>query len=108
MENTNWDFNTFQAFVLIYASHADMEFTDDEKAQIKKSISPKKFEELYAQFNNLTDYQVLELILSYKEKYFSTQAEKEHLLNEMKKLFNADGEYSSLEKELLMFLNKLL
>ncbi|MEM9548310.1 MAG: hypothetical protein AAGA77_20170 [Bacteroidota bacterium] len=108
MEIKNWDFNTFLAFLLIYASHADLEFTESEKEQIQKIISPEKFEELYAIFNNMTDYQVLELIISYKDTYFSTAAEREQIFDEMKKLFAADGDFSYLEKQLIMFLEKLL
>ncbi len=108
MSHTDWDFNEFLAFFLIYAAHADIDFSDAEKEQIKKIVSPEKFEELWAIFNNMTDYQVLELIRSYKETYFSTPKEKDHLLDEMKNLFNVDGDYSILEKEFHLFLSKLL
>lgn len=108
MDNKNWDFDTFLAFLLIYASYVDMEFSDEEKSEVKKIVSAKKFKKLHDYFKELSDYQVLEVILSYKEKYFSTENEKENLFKEMRKLFNADGDYSTLEKELLMFLGKLM
>lgn len=108
MDKNNWDFNTFLAFLLIYASHADLEFSESEKEQIKKRVSLEKFEQLHALFDDMTDYQVLELILSYKSRYFSTEEEKNTILTEMRMLFEADGEYSAFEKELAMFLEKLL
>jgi hypothetical protein len=108
MNQTDWDFNEFLAFLLIYASHVDLDFSEDEKNQILNTVSPEIFEEVYAHFNSLTDFQALKLILDYKDLYYSTKEEKEHLFEEMHELFNADGEYSALEKDLVLFLNKLM
>ncbi len=108
MNKINWDFNEFLAFLLIYASHADLDFSDEEKSKIKEIVSPEVFENIYSHFKNLTDYQALELILSYKDLYFSSENEKKHLIDEMKKIFVADGEFTSLEKDLLQFLERLM
>ena len=108
MSNLDWDSKQFLAFLLIYASHADIEFSIEEKSQIKERVSSEVFEEMYAIFNTYTDYQALEEILSYKDVYFSTPSEKEALFTEMKNLFQADGDFSILEKELLVFLDKLM
>ena len=105
---TNLDFNEFLALLLIYASHADLDFSDAEKEMIIERVSLEVFEEVYEIFNDLTDYQVLNLILSYKEIYFRTDKEKDHLVRELKDIFNADGEFSPLEKELMQFLDKLM
>ena len=108
MDHTNWDFNEFLAFLLIYASYADLEFTEDEKKQIQETVSPEVFDEIYAHFETLTDYQALELILSYRDVYFSNEEDKSVIFDELKKLFTVDGEFSALEKELLQFSDKLM
>jgi len=108
MNSTNWNFNEFLAFLLIYASHADFDFSEAEKKQIQNTVSNEVFEIIYPKFNALTDYQALELILSYREKFFNTKQEKERLLIEMKKIFHADGEFSVSEKVLYDFLKKLM
>lgn len=108
MNRTNWNFNEFLAFLLLYASHADINFSEDERLLIKEKVSVKVFDEMYYEFNQHTDFQALEIIMNYKEVYFATKKEKDNLLSEMQKLFNVDGEFSTLEKELLMFLDKLM
>jgi hypothetical protein len=108
MNSTNWSFDEFLAFLLIYASHADIDFSEDERALIKESVTDEEFDVVFHYFNQLTDFQALELILSYKDVYFSTKDEKDHLFEELQKLFNVDGDFSVLEKELLMFLDKLM
>jgi len=108
MNSTNWSFNEFLGFLLLYAAHADINFSDDEKTLIKGMVSDEIYNSIYKEFNQNTDYQALELILSYKDVYFSTKEEKENLLEEMHKLFKVDGEFSTLEKELLDFLGRLM
>lgn len=108
MKNTEWIFDEFLAFLLIYASHVDFDFSDEEKDEIEKIVGKKIFDDIYEHFKTLTDYQALEVILGYKDIYFSTDKEKEFLFKEMHKLFNVDGDFSTLEKELLLFLKKLM
>ena len=105
---TNLDFDEFLALLLIYASHADLDFSESEKEMIINRVSQEVFEEVYELFNGLTDYQALNLILSYKEIYFATEKEKNNLVKELTEIFNADGEFSPLEKELLQFLDRLM
>jgi len=105
---TDWSFEQFLAFLLIYASHADLEFSEEEKEQIKQIVSEDDFLELYAYFKRITDYQALQLILDHKDLYFPTTAEKQVLFDEMRKVFHADGDFSTLEKDLLLFLDKLM
>ena len=70
METKEWNFDEFLAFLLIYASHADIDFSREEEERIKALVSNEIFEDIYAQFNVMTDYQALETILSYKDIYF--------------------------------------
>lgn len=103
-----WSFNEFLAFLLIYASHADIDFCEAEKVLIKDTVTTKVFENIYDHFRQLTDFQALELILSYKDLYFSSKEEKDVLFKELHRLFNVDGDFSPLEKELILFLDRLM
>lgn len=108
MNDTQWNFDEFLAFLLIYASHVDFDFSKEEKTQIENIVGVEIFETSFEYFQKLTDFQALQKILSYKEVHYSTEAEKEILFREMHKLFNVDGDFSALEKELLLFLRKLM
>lgn len=108
MQNTNWSFNEFLAFLLIYAAHADIEFSNEEKEFIKDIVSKEIFDSICNEFNQLTDFQALDLILNYKDLYCSTQKEKKYLFEKLNDLFHVDGEFTQLEKELLVFLDRLL
>jgi hypothetical protein len=85
-----------------------MDFDESEQNELKNKFSPKIFQPVYEDFLNKTDYQSLELILSYREKYFSTPEEKDKLLDMIKIQFSADGVFDTLEQEVFHFLNRLM
>ncbi len=106
--NNTWNQNEFLAFSLLYAAHVDIEFSEEERAKIKLLIDDETYDQLYKTFIEMSDYKALETILSYKGLYFPTPARKSELLDQMKQLFEVDGDFSIMEKELLLFLGKLM
>lgn len=108
MKTDNYTYDEFVAFLLIYAAHADVEYTDGEQAFIKARVSPESYNRIYSDFNSMPDIKVLQTIESYKDQYYSTPEQKTKLMGHMQALFDADGDYSSMEKTLKLFLEHLL
>lgn len=106
--NNTWNQNEFLAFALLYAAHVDIDFSEEEKVKIKKLVNEETYNKIYTTFIEMSDYKALETILSYKGLYYPTIARKNELLYQMKLLFEADGELSIMERELLQFLDKLM
>ena len=103
-----WNEKEYRTFLLIHASHADLEFTDDERQAIVDIVSTETFEEIYGQYEEMGEYEIIKTIIDYKGLYFPTLDRKEELLSIIQKQFSADGNVSKLEKSLILFLNKLL
>ena len=108
MGELKWSYNEFLAFLLIYISHVDMEFAEEEKAMIKKNVGLVTFDKMVAEFDSMSDYKAYETILSYKGVYFPTVEQKNELIVKMKDLFHADADFNIMEKELLHFLDKMM
>jgi hypothetical protein len=108
MSELLWTYDEFLCFLLIYVSYADIDFGNGEKEAILSQFDNSLYEKQNAIFENLNDYQALELIMKYKPKYFSTLDEKASLLKRVKHQLLSDGVYTNLEKEVYMFLEKLL
>lgn len=108
MTNTGWNHDEFVCFLLIYTSHVDMEFSDEEKESLKKQFSPEIFSRQYALFESMNDYQALDTILQYKSQYFESEEQKQQLLDTIRSQFFADGEFSDFEKEIYNFLERML
>jgi hypothetical protein len=107
-DHLDWNYSEFLAFLMIYASHVDMEFSENEKTRIKKKINEATFDKMFGEFDRRSDFESLQTILSYKGLYFPTADRKNELLNSVKMLFFADGDFSVMERELLHFLEKLM
>ncbi|HMP30864.1 MAG TPA: hypothetical protein PKD85_14760 [Saprospiraceae bacterium] len=109
MENSiKYNYNEFLAFLLLYASHVDLDFSEVEKSKILKLVSEQKFEKIYSEFNTMNDDQALQTILSYKGLYYPTLEQKNELIDKLKIQFFSDGQFDTIEQEVLFFLEKLL
>ena len=106
--NNTWNQKEFLAFTLLYAAHIDIDFSEEEKVKIKSLIDADTYAQLYKKFIQMSDYKALETILSYKGLYFPTPDRKSELLAQIKHLFEVDGDFSTMEKELLQFLERLM
>ena len=106
--DTNWNYDEFLTFLMIYASHVDLEFSEDEMNNIKKKVSEETYQKMYDQFKSKSDFESLQTILAYKGLYYPTLERKKELLNKVKILFFADGEYTVMERELIHFFEKLM
>lgn len=108
MTKVDWNYDEFLTFLLIYVSHVDIDFSEEEKAHIKENASEETFDKMLPLFNDMSDYKALETIMNYKGLYYPTHARKEELLSKIKELFYSDGDFSIMEKELYHFLEKLM
>lgn len=108
MSELKWSYNEFLTFLLIYIAHVDMEFADEEKTMIQKNVGEKTYLKMLEAFDSMSDYSAYQTILDYKGVYYPTHAQKEEIMEKVKDLFHADGEFNIMEKELLHFLDKMM
>jgi hypothetical protein len=103
-----WNFNRFMCFLLMHAAEADLEFSEAECDMIKKRIDEAAMNEIREELEANNDYERLQIIQSYKDKYFPTPEKKAALLVRIEELFEIDGTYSQTEHNLFMMLRKIL
>lgn len=104
----NWNLDEFITFLLIHASYADFDFSEDEEKIVKSLLSEEDYQEISSAYDAMGAYQIEETILSYKGLHYPTHAQKQEMLGRMMHLFDADGDFSTMEKKLYAYLDKLL
>lgn len=104
----NWNLDEFITFLLLHASYADFDFTDNEKKIVASILSEEDFNEISSVYDSMSDYKAEETILSYKGLHYPTLPQKQEMLGRMTQLFNADGDFSTMEKKLYAYFDKLL
>jgi uncharacterized tellurite resistance protein B-like protein len=107
LSNT-WSYTEFHAFVLFYAANADGRITSEEIALIRTHVTESQFLAIETAFKSNTDSTVLNHILSYRERYFSTQTDREKLLADMQAIFNADSNFSTMERNVQRIFQRII
>ena len=105
---SHWTEEHFICFVLLYAAHADFEFSNEEREFICGRVGEPILSETEILFQRLTEYQQLDLIMKLKNRFVIDEENKARILSRVKELFEVDGSYSKLEKTLYSFLSRLI
>lgn len=103
-----WNYEEFRTYLLLYAANADLEFTPTEEALILETISQSSFEKVKAVYDKTNDYMHIQTILKYKGLYFPTADQAKELLDLLVSMFKVDGSFSTLERNCLMMLKKMI
>jgi hypothetical protein len=107
-ELPNWNESEFLAFVLLYCAHVDMSYDDDEKRMIQSLLDKEHYIKVRDVYRSLNDAQCIQLIKDFKGLYYPTADRKDMLLEEIRKLFSADGKFESIEAGVLGTMEKVL
>ncbi|HLF65097.1 MAG TPA: hypothetical protein VI603_15140 [Saprospiraceae bacterium] len=103
-----WSYDEFVAFLLFYAAKADMEFIDEEREMILKIVSEEKFSQIEQEYYRLTDFERINVIQAYKSKFYASATKKNEIIEKIKKLCTADGEFDIMEQNMVMMIQKIL
>ncbi|TNE53408.1 MAG: hypothetical protein EP338_12810 [Bacteroidetes bacterium] len=109
MENSanDWTREDLHAYILIWCAHADFNESKEEHRMILAKVGGDHYEKMLEEFEQDNDYQHLEKIRSAMNRFNYSHEESQALVAEMKKLFEADGHFDSLEQSLFLGLKRL-
>ncbi len=105
---SDWSYDHFLCLVLLHASYADFEYTQEEKEHILSYVPSEILVEVETTFDKLSDFEQLNLIMNLKPRFVNSSDDKAKILHVLKDHFKSDGDYSKLEESLYLFLEKLL
>lgn len=97
MEN-NWTYEEFHAFAMLFAANADGNITADEEVLIAPSLTASQYSDIKMLFRQCSDAEALDIILSYKEKFCKTPADKERILADMREIYEAHNGFEQIER----------
>lgn len=94
----NWTYEEFHAFTMMYAANADGEITPEERKVILSNLTETEYDRIKAIFLACDDAASLDIILSYKDKYCRSQADKDKILADMMAIYQADASFDQIER----------
>ncbi len=104
----DWTYAEFHAFVMLYAASADNQITAEETALIRPTLSEQQFADIESAFRTASDTAVIDHILSYRDRYFATEEDRNRLLADMQTIFEADTRFSMMERGVKQIFQKIV
>jgi hypothetical protein len=104
----NWTYAEFHAFTMLFAANADGEITPDERNLIISTLPLEEYDHIKSVFMDCDDNQAIEIILSYRDKYCSTQADKDKILADMQEVCNTNESVKQIERGVLQMFKRML
>lgn len=104
----SWTKESFLSLLLIYASNVDMEMTEDEHQWIARNLGEGPYQMAKGFYDQHSEYEVLQKVLELKEDILPSGGALATCQEYLTGLFEADGEYSRFEHDVMHVLEKLL
>lgn len=104
----NWTYQEFKAFVLLYAAYADLKLEESEIQLIIEKVGDETYNRISGNIQEMNDYEKLQTILSFKERFFPNQEKKEAILKDIQEIVMADNKLQHIEQGLLYCLKRLM
>ncbi|MCB0478154.1 MAG: hypothetical protein KDC84_08325 [Crocinitomicaceae bacterium] len=105
---TDWTPDELKAYLLLYCTHCHIEETDEDKELIISKVDKDIYKRIHKEIDKDNDYQSLEKILNTIQRLGYTHDDIEVLIQDIKELFLQDGEFDTLEQNMLRQLKHLL
>lgn len=106
--DTIWTKEEFETYVLLYAAQCNYIETESESSYILSKVDKMLFNRVHTEIVHDNDYQSMEKIKNYLSENDYSVGDKEQLLKNIKNVFFADGSVDVLERNVFIFLKKII
>ncbi len=108
MDQTDWTYNEFLAFVMVYGAGMNDTLTNEELDFIKARTGITDIEKIKIKVESISDAEAMEVIDSYKKMHLPTQESKNKAKRDIEELLKTPGTHSQLEKVVVHLMEKLI
>ena len=98
----------FRVLVMLYAANIDGNIHREEVETMLNKADAAVYKKMKKQFKQMSDIEVLASINENKEKFASTQEDKQRVLDDIRDVIAADAHNSAIENHLLRVIGDLL
>lgn len=105
---SDWSYNEFLAFLMIYGAEMNNALSDQELLFISTRTGVKDIEKIKRKVDNISDARAIEVIDEYKKTYLVTPDLREKVKHDLEELLKAPGEHSQFEKVVVHLIEKLI
>ena len=108
INHSNWTYNEFLAFLLVYAAEMNDRLTKEELAFIKERTKISDIDKIKATIDSVNDIEAIDIIDQYRKIYLDTNEKKAQTKLDLENLLKTSGMHSQLEKAGVHILEKII
>ncbi len=98
---TDWTYEEFSTFALLYAASVNADAEPEDEALIRRRADEATYRKIKAAFDKCSDIRCIDILRAYHDKYMADEASRQRLLDDVRRLFEADEKYTNFERELV-------
>ena len=108
MKQPHWTKEELVAYILLYTAHSNFDEANTEKNVIISKVDMQTFQKIHDEFDKDNDYQSLQKIIQGVKDHNYDADELQSLFTDIKTLFLSDGDYYIMERNMFLYLKKIL
>jgi len=108
LDNSNWSYNEFLAFLMVYGAEMNQSLGKEELEFIKTRTGISDIEIIKAKVDSISDAEAIDVIEDYKFKYLNTAESKAKVKNDLEGLINSPGNHTQFEKVVVHLIERLI
>ena len=105
---TDWTYEEFSTFAMLYAASINTDVESEDEALIRQRVDEDTFKKIKSVFGQCSDIKCIELLRAYHDRYMADEASRQRLLDDVRKLFEADEKFTNYERELVHMFKMVL
>ncbi len=108
IDNRNWTYNEFLAFLLVYAAEMNYPLTKEELEFIRATTQIDDIEKIKTTVDSVNDIEAIEIIEECRRKHLHSHEKIAQARTDLQNLLKTPGLHSQLEKAAVHILEKLI
>ena len=108
VDTSHWSEEFFRTYLLLYCSMSDLSVSEREKIMIRELTSPEMLQRVQFEIDDDNDYQSINKLANYLQNHHHSKGDLELIMDDMKKVFNADGKYDVMEQNMFRIVKRIL
>ncbi|MGJ8665189.1 MAG: hypothetical protein ACSHW7_02395 [Patiriisocius sp.] len=106
--SNEWTRDVLEGYIFIYVANVDFKESYEEREIISDKIDAETSARLHREFAKDNDYESITKIQDAIARLGYTEDEKEQLIEDVKELLTADGEYDAAEQSVYLALRRII
>jgi transcription antitermination factor NusG len=108
LDDSNWTYNEFLAFLMVYAAEMNMELSIEELEFIRSRTGIESITGIKAKVNSVSDAEAIEIVEDYRTRYLETPEQKQKVRHDLEDLLKAQNSPNQLEKVVVHILERII